>query len=54
MITEKTIIEAYVFLRENNQTIPDETLDFMKGASLEKLKEINKIEPEKKCKNCSF
>jgi len=34
---EKEIREAYVFLRKHNQTIPDETLQFMLDASLEKL-----------------
>jgi hypothetical protein len=35
---EKEIREAYLFLREKNQTIPSETLQFMLDASLEKLK----------------
>lgn len=34
---EKEIREAVVFLRENNQTIPSETIQFMKDASIEKL-----------------
>lgn len=34
---EKEIREAYVFLREKNNTIPSETLSFMLDASLEKL-----------------
>ena len=34
---EKEIREAVVFLRENNQTIPSETIQFMKEASIEKL-----------------
>jgi len=38
---EKEIREAYIFLRENNHTIPSETLEFMKDASLEKLNQIN-------------
>lgn len=33
----KEIIEAYVFLRKNNHTIPDTTLDFMKNAALKEL-----------------
>ncbi len=40
MVTEERIIEAYVFLRENNQSIPDEVLDFMKSVAIEKLNEI--------------
>jgi len=35
---EKEIREAYLFLREKNQKIPSETLQFMLDASLEKLK----------------
>lgn len=42
MVTPETIIEAYLFLRKHNHSIPDETLDFMKHASIEKLEEINK------------
>ena len=34
---EKEIREAVVFLREHNQTISSETIEFMKVASLEKL-----------------
>ena len=37
---EKEIREAYTFLREKNQTIPSETLQFMLDASLEKLNDI--------------
>ena len=35
---EKEIREAIVFLRKNNYTIPSQTLEFMKEASLEKLR----------------
>jgi len=34
---KKEILEAIIFLRENNHTIPSETLEFMKAASLEKV-----------------
>lgn len=34
---EKEIREAHIFLRENNHTIPSDTLQFMLDASLEKL-----------------
>ena len=37
MITKKEILEAYLFLRENNHTIRSEVLDFMKEAAFEKL-----------------
>jgi len=35
---EKDIIDAYVRIRTIDQTIPDDVLDFMKQASIEKLK----------------
>jgi hypothetical protein len=35
--TKSEIIEAYLFLRKNNQTIPSETLEFMKDSSLKAL-----------------
>lgn len=34
---EQEVVEAYTFLRTNNNTIPNETLDFMLQASKEKL-----------------
>lgn len=34
---KKDIMGSYVFLRENNYTIPDQSLDFIKNAALEKL-----------------
>ena len=34
---KKDIIGAYTFLRENNYNIPDQSLDFIKNAALEKL-----------------
>ena len=47
MITKQTIMDAYLFLRKNNNTIPDETLDFIRDVSLtayEKMK-VGQIEP---------
>lgn len=38
MITKKEIMDAYVFLRTKNNSIPDEVLDFIKDTALEKLK----------------
>lgn len=38
MITKQTIMDAYLFLRKNNNTIPDEVLEFMKSASLKMFK----------------
>jgi len=49
---EKEIREAIFFLKEKNHTeycllcISNETIEFMKQASLEKLKNINKDEPK--------
>ena len=34
----KEIMEAYIFLRTNNMTIPSETLEFIKDSSLKALK----------------
>jgi len=48
MITKQTIMDAYLFLRKNNNTIPDETLDFIRDVSLtayEKMK-VGQIEPQ--------
>ena len=40
---ESEIMEAYLFLRKENMTIPSETLDFIKDASLNKLNESDKL-----------
>jgi len=40
MPTKESIMDAYLFLRENNNTIPDETLEFMKINSLKALKAL--------------
>ena len=36
---EKEIWEAYFFLREKNNTIPSDTLEFIRDAALEKVKQ---------------
>jgi len=33
-MNRRHIIDAYIFLRENNNTIPDNVLDFIKDVSL--------------------
>lgn len=38
LVNEALIRKAYVHLRETNNTIPSETLDYMLRASLEQLK----------------
>lgn len=40
-MTEKMILDAYARIRTIDQTIPDDVLDFMKDASIEKLKQVN-------------
>ena len=40
---EKEIREAIIFLREKNHSIPSDTIEFMKVASLEKLKNSKPI-----------
>lgn len=37
-MTEKMIIDAYCRIRTINNTIPDDVLDFMKDAAIEKLR----------------
>jgi hypothetical protein len=43
----KEIIDAYLFLRKNNQSIPDDTLEFIKDASLVRFDALFGD-----CKNC--
>lgn len=38
---DKDIRNAIVFLREKNNTVPSETLDFMRDASIERAKAID-------------
>lgn len=40
--TISEIMEAYLFLREKNMTIPSETLELMKDASIKEVNGINK------------
>jgi hypothetical protein len=44
LVSRKTIMEAWTFLREHSSGIPEETLDFMKEAALEKLNDLEKSE----------
>jgi len=44
-MNKNEIIDAYLFLREHNQSIPSETLEFMKDVS---LRELEKIKAESK------
>ena len=43
------IIDAYLFLRENNHSIPSETLEFMKDVS---LRELERVENGRGCFSC--
>jgi hypothetical protein len=39
-MVKKNIIDAYIRIREIDNTIPDEVLDFMKDAAVEKLESM--------------
>lgn len=41
MITEKLITDAWAYLRTNNNSIPDDVLDFIKDSSLDALRQQN-------------
>lgn len=43
MINKEDITDCYLFLRKYNQSIPDETLDFILKSSLEKLRSIDGV-----------
>lgn len=45
----KEIIDAYLFLREQNHSIPSETLEFMKDVS---LRELEKVKNGRVCFSC--
>lgn len=49
MINKNDIIGAYLFLSENNNSIPSETLEFMKDVS---VRELEKIENGRTCFSC--
>jgi hypothetical protein len=55
-MTETMIREAYARMRTIDQTIPDEVLDFMKNAAIEKLMIMQQREAEKKriCQTCGM
>ena len=48
-MNKQEIIDAYVFLREHNHDIPDDTLNFMKDVA---LRELEKIESNEVCSSC--
>jgi len=50
LMVKKNIIDAYVRFREIDNTIPDEVLDFMKNAAIEKIDTLNKTKMPKKKK----
>ena len=61
MITKETIMEAYLFLRKENQSVPSETLEFMKDTALAELQKsgvknlgIHSVSNAKRtfCNNC--
>jgi len=44
LINKELIMKTWTFLREKEMSIPDETLDFMRDAALEKLEKIEKLD----------
>ena len=48
-MTKEEIINAYLFLRENNYSIPSETLEFMKDVS---LRELERVKNGRECFSC--
>ena len=44
MTTKKDIMDAYLHLRKTNSSIPSETLEFIRDASLSKLERIENQE----------
>jgi hypothetical protein len=50
MMTKNEIIDAYLFLREKNHSIPSETLEFMKDVS---LREFDRITNGRECFSCA-
>jgi len=46
---KEEIIEAYIFLRENNQSLPSETLEFIRDVS---LRELEKVKDGRECSSC--
>ena len=44
LLSRETIMEAWTFLRTENNKIPNETLDFMRDTSLKALKKKEGIE----------
>ena len=44
---KQEVIKAYTWIRQNNQTIPDEVLDLMYYSALEKLEQVDKYINEK-------
>ncbi len=44
LVSRKSILEAWMFLRDHHNGIPEETIDFMKEAALEKLNGLEKSE----------
>ena len=45
-MTKEEIINAWAKIREENNSIPDDVLDFMKDCAIERLKEVNQEQPE--------
>lgn len=48
-MNKNEIIDAYLFLRENNQSIPSSTIEFMKDVS---LRELGRVKNGRGCFSC--
>ena len=48
-MNRQEIIDAYLFLREHNHDIPDDTLNFMKDVA---LRELEKLDISAVCTSC--
>lgn len=51
-MNRQEIIDAYLFLRENNHDISDETLDFMKDVSLRQYDLVYGVPNAEVCDSC--
>lgn len=51
MTTVKNISDAYLFLRANNHTIPDDAIEFIRLAALEKLELIDRKQERRQVDN---
>jgi hypothetical protein len=53
-MTEKDIRKAYIRIRTNDQTIPDEVINFMYKVALDRLSQINDDDYRQRLQNRNF